>query len=114
MDDDVQHYDQDREAVNASPMLRKHSHQDDKDKSKHKTKKHKQTSVAVDSAQMNDLEYQTSQLKLETTEKIINIKNLFAFSQAGKGEDGFTKVNQDSLLSVQRELKLQNFHIILL
>ena len=111
MDDDVQHYDQDGEAVNASPVHRKHSHHDDKDKSKHKTKKHKQTSVVVDSAQMNDLEYQTSQLKLETTEKIINIKNLFAFSQAGKGEDGFTKVNQDSLLSVQRELKLQNFHI---
>ncbi len=39
------------------------------------------------------------------------IKNIASVSQAGKGEDGFTKVNQDSFFVVQNEFKLPNFNI---
>ena len=39
------------------------------------------------------------------------IKNIASVSQAGKGEDGFTKVNQDSFFVVPNEFKLPNFNI---
>ena len=39
------------------------------------------------------------------------IKNLFYQSQAGKGEDGFTKINQDSYLVIPNEYKLNDFNI---
>ena len=39
------------------------------------------------------------------------IKNLAYFSQAGKGEDGFTKINQDSYLVIPNEYKLNDFNI---
>ena len=40
-----------------------------------------------------------------------HIKNLAYMSQAGKGEDGFTKVNQDSYLVIQDLYKLGDFNI---
>lgn len=40
-----------------------------------------------------------------------HIKNLFSESQAGKAEDGFTKVNQDSKLVIQNEYNLDDFNI---
>ena len=51
--------------------------------------------------------------------KIINVnalkegrvKNVGSFSQAGKGEDGFTKVNQDSFLVLETEYNLKDFNI---
>ena len=39
------------------------------------------------------------------------IKNLAYQSQAGKGEDGFTKINQDSYLVIPNEYKLNDFNI---
>ena len=39
------------------------------------------------------------------------VKNLASLSQAGKGEDGFTKVNQDSFLVLQNEYNLKDFNI---
>ena len=51
--------------------------------------------------------------------KIINVnalkegrvKNVGSYSQAGKGEDGFTKVNQDSFLVLETEYNLKDFNI---
>ena len=40
-----------------------------------------------------------------------HVKNVSSYSQAGKGEDGFTKVNQDSFLVIQNEYKLPDFNI---
>ena len=39
------------------------------------------------------------------------VKNVSSQSQAGKGEDGFTKVNQDSFLVLQNEYNLKDFNI---
>ena len=39
------------------------------------------------------------------------VKNVASQSQAGKGEDGFTKVNQDSFLVIQNEYNLKDFNI---
>lgn len=39
------------------------------------------------------------------------IKKMASYSQAGKGEDGFTKVNQDSFFVVPNEFKLPNFNV---
>jgi serine/threonine protein phosphatase PrpC len=39
------------------------------------------------------------------------VKNVGSLSQAGKGEDGFTKVNQDSFLVLQNEYGLKDFNI---
>ena len=38
-------------------------------------------------------------------------KIIASLSQAGKGEDGFTKVNQDSFLIIKKEYKLDDFNI---
>ncbi len=40
-----------------------------------------------------------------------HVTNVGSLSQAGKGEDGFTKVNQDSYLVVQTEYNLKDFNI---
>ena len=47
--------------------------------------------------------------KIDTTN--MTIKNLAYQSQAGKGEDGFTKINQDSYLVIPNEYKLNDFNI---
>jgi len=39
------------------------------------------------------------------------IKKVGSLSQAGKGEDGFTKVNQDSFLVLQNQYNLKDFNI---
>ena len=39
------------------------------------------------------------------------VKNVGSYSQAGKSEDGFTKVNQDSFLVLQTEYNLKDFNI---
>ena len=47
------------------------------------------------------------------TNPLVNghVKKIASLSQAGKGEDGFTKVNQDSFLVIQNEYKLNDFNI---
>ena len=40
-----------------------------------------------------------------------HVKNIGSLTQAGKGEDGFTKVNQDSFLVIQNEYNLKDFNI---
>ena len=39
------------------------------------------------------------------------VKNVGSYSQAGKGEDGFTKVNQDSFLVLQNQYNFKDFNI---
>ena len=39
------------------------------------------------------------------------VKNIASQSQAGKNEDGFTKVNQDSFFVLQNEYNLKDFNI---
>ena len=39
------------------------------------------------------------------------MKSISSQSQAGKGEDGFTKVNQDSFLVLQNEYNLKDFNV---
>ena len=39
------------------------------------------------------------------------VKRVGSFSQAGKGEDGFTKVNQDSFLVLQNQYNFKDFNI---
>ena len=39
------------------------------------------------------------------------VKSISSQSQAGKGEDGFTKVNQDSFLVLQNEYNLKDFNV---
>jgi serine/threonine protein phosphatase PrpC len=64
----------------------------------------------------------SNEMEIETIDKITeqakklniaesHIKNLAYMSQAGKGEDGFTKVNQDSYLVIQDLYKLGDFNI---
>ena len=40
-----------------------------------------------------------------------HVKSIASHSQAGKGENGFTKVNQDSFLVIQNEYNLPDFNI---
>ena len=40
-----------------------------------------------------------------------HVKSIASHSQAGKGEDGFNKVNQDSFFVIQNEYKLPDFNI---
>ena len=40
-----------------------------------------------------------------------HLKKVGSFSQAGKGEDGFAKINQDSFIVIQNEYKLPDFNI---
>ena len=53
----------------------------------------------------------------ETNKKSVNalkegrVKNVGSYSQAGKSEDGFTKVNQDSFLVLQTEYNLKDFNV---
>ena len=39
------------------------------------------------------------------------VKNVGSYSQAGKSEDGFTKINQDSFLVLQTEYNLKDFNV---
>lgn len=71
--------------------------------SKMPSKKHKSV---VDKA-IIDITSKTNNISLGN--KLI--KKIGSFSQAGKGEDGFTKVNQDSFFVVQNEFKMANFNI---
>ena len=63
----------------------------------------------------NEMEAETIDKITEQAKKLniaeSHIKNLAYMSQAGKGEDGFTKVNQDSYLVIQDLYKLGDFNI---
>ena len=70
------------------------------------TKSHKKHNSVIDK-EVTTVTEKTKQISLNQK----YIKNIASVSQAGKGEDGFTKVNQDSLFVVPNEFKLPNFNI---
>ena len=62
---------------------------------------------STEDGNINKLTNKTKNIKLSEG----HIKNLAYMSQAGKGEDGFTKVNQDSYLVVNNLYKLGDYNI---
>ena len=72
----------------------------EKDKDKEKDKEHHH--------------HRSSQAKIEVKVNALpegRIKKVGSYSQAGKGEDGFTKVNQDSFLVLQNQYGYKDFNI---
>ena len=89
--------DENEEEEPKSPKKNKKKHEKEKDKEKEKEHHHR-----------------SSQGKIEISVNALpegRIKNVGSFSQAGKGEDGFTKVNQDSFLVLQNQYNLKDFNI---
>ena len=59
----------------------------------------------------NNTEQTIKEKKTVNALKEGRVKNVGSYSQAGKSEDGFTKVNQDSFLVLQSEYNLKDFNI---
>ena len=92
-------------------LMKADDDEDEKDVSKSPSKYKKKSSKAKDSKEKEKGGSQPSEkIKVNalSTGRVLNV----AFqSQAGKGEDGFTKVNQDSFLVLQNEYNLKDFNI---
>ena len=69
-----------------------------KEKENKKEHHHKRSSIIPDDCKVNAI-------------KEGRVKKVASFSQAGKGEDGFTKVNQDSFLVLQNQYNFKDFNI---
>ena len=59
----------------------------------------------------NNTEQTIKEKKTVNALKEGRVKNVGSYSQAGKSEDGFTKINQDSFLVLQSEYNLKDFNI---
>ena len=95
--------DDEEESKSPSPQKRK----PDKKKSKE--------SSTINTINISSIKNNTEQTIKE--KKTVNalkegrVKNVGSYSQAGKSEDGFTKINQDSFLVLQSEYNLKDFNI---
>ena len=74
-------------------------------------KKSKESSIINIKPVKNNTEQTTKEKKSVNALKEGRVKNVGSYSQAGKSEDGFTKVNQDSFLVLQTEYNLKDFNI---
>ena len=74
-------------------------------------KKSKESSTINISSIKNNTEQTIKEKKTVNALKEGRVKNIGSYSQAGKSEDGFTKVNQDSFLVLQSEYNLKDFNI---
>ena len=92
--------DEEEESKSPSPQKRK------PDK-----KKSKESSTINISSIKNNTEQTIKEKKTVNAMKEGRVKNVGSYSQAGKSEDGFTKVNQDSFLVLQSEYNLKDFNI---
>ena len=92
--------DEEEESKSPSPQKRK------PDK-----KKSKESSTINISSIKNNTEQTIKEKKTVNALKEGRVKNVGSYSQAGKSEDGFTKVNQDSFLVLQSEYNLKDFNI---
>ena len=92
--------DEEEESKSPSPQKRK------PDK-----KKPKESSTINISSIKNNTEQTIKEKKTVNALKEGRVKNVGSYSQAGKSEDGFTKVNQDSFLVLQSEYNLKDFNI---
>ena len=92
-------------------LMKADDDEDEKDVSKSPSKNKKKSSKAKDSKEKEKGGSQPSEkIKVNalSTGRVLNVAYQ---SQAGKGEDGFTKVNQDSFLVLQNEYNLKDFNI---
>ncbi len=92
-------------------LMKADDDEDEKDVSKSPSKYKKKSSKAKDSKEKEKGGSQPSEkIKVNalSTGRVLNVAYQ---SQAGKGEDGFTKVNQDSFLVLQNEYNLKDFNI---
>ena len=92
--------DEEEESKSPSPQKRK------PDK-----KKSKESSTINISSIKNNTEQTIKDKKTVNALKEGRVKNVGSYSQAGKSEDGFTKINQDSFLVLQSEYNLKDFNI---
>ena len=92
--------DEEEESKSPSPQKRK------PDK-----KKSKESSTINISSIKNNTEQTIKEKKTVNALKEGRVKNVGSYSQAGKSEEGFTKVNQDSFLVLQSEYNLKDFNI---
>ena len=67
--------------------------------------------INIKTVKNNNTEYSTKEKKSVNALSEGRVKNVGSYSQAGKSEDGFTKVNQDSFLILQAEYNLKDFNI---
>ena len=74
-------------------------------------KKSKESRTINISSIKNNTEQTIKEKKTVNALKEGRVKNVGSYSQAGKSEDGFTKVNQDSFLVLQSEYNLKDFNI---
>jgi serine/threonine protein phosphatase PrpC len=74
-------------------------------------KKSKESSTINISSIKNNTEQTIKEKKTVNALKEGRVKNVGSYSQAGKSEDGFTKINQDSFLVLQSEYNLKDFNI---
>ena len=92
-------------------LMKADDDEDEKDVSKSPSKNKKKSSKVKDDKEKEKGGSQPSEkIKVNalSTGRVLNVAYQ---SQAGKGEDGFTKVNQDSFLVLQNEYNLKDFNI---
>ena len=92
-------------------LIKADDDEDEKDVSKSPSKNKKRSSKVKDDKEKEKGGSQPSEkIKVNalSTGRVLNVAYQ---SQAGKGEDGFTKVNQDSFLVLQNEYNLKDFNI---
>ena len=94
---------EDEEEKSPSPPKKR----SDKRKSQEDVKKVNMAPIKSGTAE----QHSTKEKKSVNALKDGHVKNVGSFSQAGKGEDGFTKVNQDSFLVLETEYNLKDFNI---
>ena len=84
---------EEKENINLVPVK-----EDPKDKKDHHNRRSSVSHTIPDDCKVNAI-------------KEGRVKKVGSFSQAGKGEDGFTKVNQDSFLVLQNQYNFKDFNI---
>ena len=90
--------DDDEEEGSKSPSKNKRKSVKGKDDKEKKEHHHGSTQIVPEDMKVNAL-------------PTGRVKSVSSQSQAGKGEDGFTKVNQDSFLVLQNEYNLKDFNV---
>ena len=90
--------------------------EDDNDFSKSPSKNKKKSKGKEDAKEKKEHHHHSSTQVVPEDLKVNalptgHVKSVSSQSQAGKGEDGFTKVNQDSYLVLQNEYNLKDFNI---
>ena len=99
---------QDEDDESMSPQPKRHSKNQSKRLSLNEESPNKHHRKSIDD-DINSESKNAKEMKISDTPS--HIKKIAYISQAGKGEDGFTKVNQDSYLVDLNEFKLGDFNV---